>query len=125
MSSLSFADVTVSYGKQQVLSGFTANVASGEWLGLIGPNGAGKSSLLRAAVGLVDHGGDISIDGASLTLRSRARKAALLAYVPQAPIMPAWNMAITSVFALRTGCSCWRWVSIHARVVSSPPMSLL
>jgi iron complex transport system ATP-binding protein len=81
--------VTVSYGKHQVLSGFTANVASGEWLGLIGPNGAGKSSLLRAAVGLVEHGGDISIDGASLTLRSRARKAALLAFVPQAPIMPA------------------------------------
>jgi len=89
MSSLSFADVTVTYGNHQVLSGFTANVSSGEWLGLIGPNGAGKSSLLRAAVGLVDHGGNISIDGASLTLRSRARKAALLAYVPQAPIMPA------------------------------------
>lgn len=88
MSSLEFADVTVSYGKRQVLAGFSASVASGEWLGLIGPNGAGKSSLLRAAVGLVDHGGDVSIDGASLTLRSRSRRAALLAYVPQAPIMP-------------------------------------
>lgn len=89
MSSLSFSDVSVSYGKRQVLGGFSASVGSGEWLGLIGPNGAGKSSLLRAAVGLVDHGGDISVDGSSLSLRSRARRAALLAYVPQSPIMPA------------------------------------
>ncbi len=89
MSSLTFADITVSYGKHEVLSGFSASVASGEWLGLIGPNGAGKSSLLRAAVGLIDHGGDVSVDGSSLSLRSRSRRAALLAYVPQDPIMPA------------------------------------
>lgn len=89
MSSLAFSDVTVSYGKRQVLSGFSASINSGEWLGLIGPNGAGKSSLLRAAVGLVEHGGDVLVDGASLSLRSRSRRAALLAYVPQAPILPA------------------------------------
>lgn len=88
MSSLTFADVTVRYGKKEVLFGFSTTVASGEWLGLIGPNGAGKSTLLRAAVGLVDHGGDISIDGSSLSLRSRNRRAALLAYVPQDPILP-------------------------------------
>ncbi len=89
MSSLTFADVTVSYGKREVLTGFNASVGSGEWLGLIGPNGAGKSSLLRAAVGLVGHGGDVLVDGASLNLRSRSRRAALLAYVPQSPILPA------------------------------------
>ncbi len=88
MSSLGFVDVTVSYDRRQVLSGFSATVASGEWLGLIGPNGAGKSSLLRAAVGLVDHGGDVTVDGSSLQLRSRSRRAALVAYVPQSPILP-------------------------------------
>ena len=88
MSSLTFDNVTVSYGKREVLTGFSAAVASGEWLGLIGQNGAGKSSLLRAAVGLVDHGGDVAVDGSSLSLRSSSRRAALLAYVPQAPILP-------------------------------------
>ena len=61
---------------------------SGEWLGLIGPNGAGKSSLLRAVVGLVESTGDVLVDGAALALRSRRRRAELVAYVPQAPTLP-------------------------------------
>jgi iron complex transport system ATP-binding protein len=88
MSSLEFADVTVRYGKREVVRSFRAAVASGGWLGLIGPNGAGKSSLLRAAVGLVEHTGDIVVDDVSLSLRSRSRRAALLAYVPQDPLLP-------------------------------------
>ena len=88
MSSLEFAGVTVRYGKRDVVRGFRATVASGGWLGLIGPNGAGKSSLLRAAVGLVDHAGEILVDDVSLALRSRSRRAALLAYVPQDPLLP-------------------------------------
>jgi len=88
MSSLEFADVTVRYGKREVVRSFSAVVASGGWLGLIGPNGAGKSSLLRAAVGLVEHTGDIVVDDVSLSLRSRSRRAALLAYVPQDPLLP-------------------------------------
>jgi iron complex transport system ATP-binding protein len=88
MSSLEFATVTVRYGKREVVRAFSASVASGGWLGLIGPNGAGKSSLLRAAVGLIDYSGDVVIDGVSLSLRSRSRRAALLAYVPQNPVLP-------------------------------------
>ena len=61
---------------------------SGEWLGLIGPNGAGKSSLLRAVVGVVESTGDVIVDGASLALRSRRRRAELVAYVPQSPSLP-------------------------------------
>ena len=88
MSSLEFADVTVRYGKREVVRSFRASVGSGGWLGLIGPNGAGKSSLLRAAVGLVDHSGDVIVDDVSLAVRSRSRRAALLAYVPQDPLLP-------------------------------------
>jgi iron complex transport system ATP-binding protein len=88
MSSIEFAGVTVRYGKRQVVQSFSITVPAGGWLALIGPNGAGKSSLLRAAVGLVDHDGHVIVDGASLSLRSRARRAALLAYVPQNPELP-------------------------------------
>jgi cobalamin transport system ATP-binding protein len=88
MSSLEFTDVTVRYGKREVVRSFRAAVASGGWLGLIGPNGAGKSSLLRAAVGLVDYSGDVLVDDVSLSIRSRSRRAALLAYVPQDPLLP-------------------------------------
>lgn len=88
MSSIEFADVTVRYGRRQAVHAFTASVAAGGWLGLIGPNGAGKSSLLRAAVGLVAYGGEIRVDSAPLSIRSRSRRAALLAYVPQNPLLP-------------------------------------
>lgn len=88
MSSIELRDVRVRYGRTEVVRGFTATVRSGEWLGLIGPNGAGKSSLLRAVVGLVPMRGDVIVDGASLSLRSRGRRAALVAYVPQEPLLP-------------------------------------
>ena len=89
MSSLECRDLTVRYGKRVAVDRFSATVRSGEWLGIIGPNGAGKSSLLQAVVGIVASSGGLLVDGAPLALRSRARRAALVAYVPQEPVMPA------------------------------------
>ena len=89
MSSIEFRDLTVAYGKQTVVHAFTETVRSGEWLGLIGPNGAGKSSLLKAVVGVIESRGDIVVGGSRLGLRSRSRRAALIAYVPQEPMMPS------------------------------------
>jgi len=89
MSSLDFAAVSVRYRRRTAVNSFTEHVAPGEWLCLIGPNGAGKSSILRAAAGLVEHDGTISVDGSPLALRSSRRRAELVAYVPQAPELPA------------------------------------
>ena len=88
MSSLELRELAVAYGRRQALAPFSDVVHSGHWLGLIGPNGAGKSSLLRAIVGVVEATGDVVIDGASLALRSRRRRAELVAYVPQSPTIP-------------------------------------
>ncbi|MET0145097.1 MAG: ABC transporter ATP-binding protein [Ilumatobacteraceae bacterium] len=88
MSSLELRDVGVAYGARVALAPFSGTVHSGEWLGLIGPNGAGKSSLLRAIVGLVESTGEIVVDGSPLSLRSRRRRASLVAYVPQSPMLP-------------------------------------
>ena len=89
MSSLEFRDVAVRYGKRCALRAFSDRVAPGEWVGLIGPNGAGKSSLLRAIAGLVAYDGDVLVDGTSLGLHAPRRRAALVAYVPQEPLLPA------------------------------------
>jgi iron complex transport system ATP-binding protein len=89
MSSIEFREVTVRYGKHTVVRSFSETVRSGEWLGLIGPNGAGKSSLLKAIVGVAPSEGEVFVDGSSMTLRSRARRAGLVAHVPQDPLMPA------------------------------------
>ena len=88
MSSVEFRHLAVKYGRRPVIHDFSMTVASGSWVGLIGPNGAGKSSLLRAVAGLVKYSGDIVVDGSSLSLRSRSRRASLVAYVPQEPILP-------------------------------------
>ncbi|MEI6401986.1 MAG: ABC transporter ATP-binding protein, partial [Actinomycetota bacterium] len=88
MSSLAFTELAVHYGKRTALAGFTDTVRPGEWLCLIGPNGAGKSSILRAVAGLVPHTGSIEVDGSRLELRSARRRAELVAYVPQSPVLP-------------------------------------
>ncbi|MFM7490592.1 MAG: ABC transporter ATP-binding protein [Actinomycetota bacterium] len=88
MTSLAFSSLTVSYGDSVAVDSFSDVVCPGEWLCLIGPNGAGKSSLLRSVAGLVKYQGQITVDGASLDLRSTRRRAELIAHVPQSPALP-------------------------------------
>jgi len=88
MSSLTLDKVAVRYGKREVVHDFNDTVKPGEWLCLIGPNGAGKSSILRAVAGIAHHTGVISVDGSALDLRKHRRRAALVAYVPQSPVLP-------------------------------------
>jgi cobalamin transport system ATP-binding protein len=88
VSSLRLEAVSVSYNGRVALVPFTSEVRTGEWLCLIGPNGAGKSSILRAIAGLVACDGVIAVDGAPLSIRSARRRATLVAYVPQSPVMP-------------------------------------
>ena len=88
MSSLGFECLNVRYGDEEAVFALTDVVKPGEWLCLIGPNGAGKSSALRAVAGLVPYRGTITVDGAPLDIRSPRRRASLVAYVPQAPLMP-------------------------------------
>jgi len=81
--------VTVRYGRSWAVREISAAVAPGEWVGLIGANGAGKSSLLRAVAQLERHEGTVRVDGRSLRRVSRRQQARLVAYVPQAPELPA------------------------------------
>ena len=46
-------DITVQFGKTQVLDGLNLDVKRGEILGFVGPSGAGKSVLTRTIIGLV------------------------------------------------------------------------
>ncbi len=88
MSRLTFDSVHVRFGDMVAVESFDAELHAGEWLGLIGPNGAGKSSLLRSAVGLVEHRGAVLVDGQPLRQHGPRRRAQLVAYVPQEPTLP-------------------------------------
>lgn len=83
--SLNVEDLSVSYGKIQVLWNVALHVNRGEIVSLIGANGAGKSTLLKAIIGLVKpKGGRVSFDGQPLVgkrIHSRVRTG--IAYVPE------------------------------------------
>jgi iron complex transport system ATP-binding protein len=88
MSSVVFDEVEVRYGRRCALAPFSDRVEAGEWLGVIGPNGSGKSSLLRAAAGVVHHGGTISVGSTDLAAVNGRSRATRVAYVPQEPLIP-------------------------------------
>jgi iron complex transport system ATP-binding protein len=66
------------------LDGVSVTVERGSLTGLLGPNGCGKTTLLKLLSGVLqpDHG-VVSLNGASLTGRSRREVAKHLAVVPQ------------------------------------------
>jgi len=63
---LQLKDVTVRLGGREILGGISAEVLSGEFIGIFGPNGAGKSTLMRAVLGLCPiAGGSIRLFGSA------------------------------------------------------------
>jgi iron complex transport system ATP-binding protein len=91
--------VTVVLGGATVLSGVSARVERGGWLGVIGPNGAGKSTLVRAVTGLVPYQGEIRIAGHAYAKSDQRRRARSVAYVPQRPVLPR-SMSVTDYVLL-------------------------
>ncbi len=126
MSEVVFDAVSVHYGPRCVVDAFTDRVGSGEWLGVVGPNGAGKSSLLRAVAGLAPASGDIVVDGQSLTGRTPKERAALVAYVPQEPLIPDDMTVEEYVLLGRTPyISYLGWATRHDREVAHRIMERL
>jgi iron complex transport system ATP-binding protein len=88
MSRLVAKDICVRIGRRQVVSDVSFSADAGEWVGVIGPNGAGKSSLLKALAGVTSSVGRIDVDGvdlATIPLRQRAQRVAMVAQTPTIP----------------------------------------
>lgn len=60
---LSVADLSVSYGKIDAVTGVALAVQPGSVVSIVGPNGAGKSSLLNAVMGSIPSKGGVSLLG--------------------------------------------------------------
>ncbi|MEB3367079.1 ABC transporter ATP-binding protein [Saccharopolyspora mangrovi] len=88
MSRLEVRDLAAGYRRRAVVSGVSATVDTGGWLGIIGPNGAGKSTLLKAIAGLLGHSGQVLVDDRPLASLPRRERARTVAYAPQIPQLP-------------------------------------
>lgn len=80
---LSIDDLSFSYGELAVLENVSFEVVTGTVTALFGPNGAGKSTLFRCVLGMLQHTGTVSLDGANTRGWSAQRMARHVAFVPQ------------------------------------------
>lgn len=76
-------DLSVSYGKQQILSHLTLETNSSETIGILGANGSGKTTLLKAICGILPHTGECHLDGYLLEEMKPKELAKLCSYIPQ------------------------------------------
>ena len=68
------------FGKVHALRSLDLVLPAGAKVALIGPNGSGKTTLIRVLLGLVQHRGQVRIDGAAVRREALAPR---VAYVPQ------------------------------------------
>ncbi len=82
---LKVEDVSVSYGKSQVVYNVSFQIEDNEKLLILGRNGVGKTTLLKSIIGLLGtNSGSIHLDDVDLTkMKPHERSKAGIAYVPQ------------------------------------------
>ena len=94
MTLLNLDALTVQRDGRAVVDAVSLTVTPGECIGLIGPNGAGKTTLMRAALGLLPHGGASSIAALPPAVRGKQ-----VAWMPQAREI-AWPVTVQTLVAL-------------------------
>lgn len=82
---LEVENLTLHYGKSQILHDISISAKAGQVTCVMGTNGVGKTSLLRAISGAHPiSGGDVRLDGASVrAMPAHKRARAGIGYVPQ------------------------------------------
>lgn len=72
-------NLSVSFGKTEILNDINLHIHCGELTAFIGPNGAGKSTLLKAILGEIKHSGKMEF----LDMKGNRTGNPLMGYVPQ------------------------------------------
>ena len=94
MSLLTLDKLSVFRRDCPVVDSVSLALEPGDFIGLIGPNGAGKTSLMRAALGILEHKGSSSL--AVMPQSDRAKKAA---WLPQDREI-VWGLSVRDLVGL-------------------------
>lgn len=70
---LEVKNVTKTYGGKKALEDVSVSFGPGQIVGLFGENGAGKTTLMKCILGLIHHGGEVTLDGAAIGRENIAR----------------------------------------------------
>ncbi|GAF40723.1 iron(III) ABC transporter ATP-binding component [Agrilactobacillus composti DSM 18527 = JCM 14202] len=80
---LTLKDVSVHFGKKQVLKNISFNLDFGQSVCLLGQNGAGKTTLFRTILNTIAYSGQVLINDQPTKALSRIQLAQKIAYIPQ------------------------------------------
>ena len=70
---LELKSISKKYGVTQALKDVSLTLPQGQIVGLFGENGAGKTTLMKCILGLLSHGGTITLDGAPINEKNIER----------------------------------------------------
>lgn len=110
VNELTISNVSVGYGKNSVVSDFTATPLSGGTItALLGPNAAGKSTLIKAISGILRHTGEVEFRRDSETFSGGSLRRHI-GYVPQdLPSSAALHAFETVLIAARRATTDPEW----------------
>ncbi|MEM8654344.1 MAG: heme ABC transporter ATP-binding protein [Pseudomonadota bacterium] len=77
-------DLSVAYGRKEVLHGLSMNAQPGTLTAIVGPNGSGKSTLIKAICGDLPYHGSIHLNGIDVAQAKPWQMAAMRGVLPQA-----------------------------------------
>lgn len=83
MSFFCVSELSVGYGKNEILHDVSFCVESQNLVGILGANGSGKSTLLKAICNILPHRGTCTLEDASMESLSSRQLARLCSYIPQ------------------------------------------
>ena len=83
MKFFSVNNLSVSYGRQNILSNLSFEIEDSLTIGILGANGSGKTTLLRSICGILPHKGTCVLEGTILESLKPGHLAKLCSYIPQ------------------------------------------